>query len=100
MGARRFQFEHVPLLSDAGRRGCLAARDQHIHVPDGIVWGRGPQHDIVVAAQRIDENCWGVEEKDAQPVVQADGEILCAVGSRVSCTVAGDDADIVVAVGA
>ena len=78
----------------------VAAQGHANHVPDRVVGGRGPQFNVVVAGQGIDEESRGVDEQDARPVVEADGEVPDAVGPHVGGAVPGDDGDVVVAVGA
>jgi hypothetical protein len=82
LGARRLVEEDVALVA-GGRRG-RAAGDEHVHVPDGAIGCGHAEDDVVVAGQGIDEQYAHVDVEHADAVVDADGEILDAVGAGVS----------------
>ena len=94
-----FQRENVPLLSHASRCAGGSTDDSQVDVPDRAAWVQCPQHDVVVASQGVHCEHRSVEEQDARPGVEADCEVLYAIGSRVRGTVAGDDGNVVITVG-
>ena len=93
MGARRFQHQPV-----AGRG--RSARYIQVDVPLPRSGGRGrTDHDVVVAGQGVDIERRRVDKQHLRARIDRDREVLHAVGPGVSRGVAGNNGDVVVAVG-
>ena len=97
-------------VSSEIRAGCLedqpvagrgwSAGHKEVDVPIGPVRCGRADHHVVVAGQGVNVDRGHVDVEDLRPVVDRDGEVPHAVGGRVVAVVAGDDGDVVVAVGA